>query len=60
MLTIEHLTKTFKGGKTAVSDLSIRVEAGESMDLSGITERERQPPSSVLWESMSLTMERLR
>lgn len=29
MLTIEHLTKTFKGGKTAVSDLSIRVEAGD-------------------------------
>ncbi|MEG2512829.1 MAG: ABC transporter ATP-binding protein, partial [Acetivibrio sp.] len=29
MLSIQHLTKTFKGGKTAVSDLSLEIEAGD-------------------------------
>ena len=29
MLEISHLTKTYPGGKTAVRDLSLRVEAGD-------------------------------
>lgn len=29
MLTIENLTKTYKGGKTAVSNLSLEVESGD-------------------------------
>lgn len=29
MLTIEHLTKTYPGGKTAVRDLSLHVESGD-------------------------------
>lgn len=29
MLSIKNLTKTYKGGKTAVSDLSLNVEAGD-------------------------------
>lgn len=29
MLKIDHLTKTYKGGKRAVSDLSLEVEAGD-------------------------------
>lgn len=29
MLSIQHLTKTYKGGKTAVSDLSLEIEAGD-------------------------------
>ena len=30
MLRIEHLTKRYKGGKTAVSDLSLHVRPGDS------------------------------
>ena len=29
MLSIKHLTKTYRGGKTAVSDLSLEVESGD-------------------------------
>ena len=29
MLEVKHLTKTYKGGKTAVADLSLRVHAGD-------------------------------
>ena len=29
MLSIEHLTKTYKGGKTAVKDLSLEIESGD-------------------------------
>ena len=29
MLTINHLSKTYKGGKKAVSDLSLQIEAGD-------------------------------
>ena len=29
MLVIEHLTKTYPGGKVGVSDLSLEVKAGE-------------------------------
>lgn len=29
MLTIKHLKKTYKGGKTAIDDINIHVEAGD-------------------------------
>ena len=29
MLEVKHLTKTYKGGKTAVADLSLRVHPGD-------------------------------
>lgn len=29
MLTIQNLTKTYKGGKMAVDDLNLHVEAGD-------------------------------
>jgi len=35
MLVIEHLTKTYPGGKTAVRDLSITVEAGDMFGFIG-------------------------
>ena len=35
MLTISHLTKRYSGGKTAVEDLSLTVEAGDNYGFIG-------------------------
>ena len=35
MLTIEHFSKTYPGGKKAVDDLSLTVNAGEIMGFIG-------------------------
>lgn len=59
MLSIKNLTKTYKGGKTAVSDLSLTVEAGTFTDSSVITVPERPVPSNAWWEFMDLTRARL-
>ena len=36
MLTISHFSKTYSGGKRAVDDLSLTVEAGEMMGFIGM------------------------
>lgn len=45
MLSIKHLTKTYRGGKTAVSDLSLEVESGDIYGLSAITAPVKRQPS---------------
>ena len=44
ILQIDHLTKTYTGGKKAVNDLSLRVCEGDIYGLSDKTEQAKRLP----------------
>lgn len=47
MLTIKHFTKSYKGGKKAVDDLSLVVERGDIYGFIGHNGRAKQRPSAL-------------